>query len=100
MKSRIIAVTLSAFMMLGVIAGCSPTTPTGGTTSAGAAADKTLKLRITASLPSLDWEHTTNTRDMKVWHQMFEGLYGMDEANNGYYKELAKEVKLSDDQKV
>ncbi len=29
---------------------------------------------------------------------MFEGLYGMDEAKGGYYKELAKDVSLSDDQ--
>jgi peptide/nickel transport system substrate-binding protein len=35
---------------------------------------------------------------MKIWHQMFEGLYGMDEANGGYYKELAKDVKISNDQ--
>jgi peptide/nickel transport system substrate-binding protein len=61
-------------------------------------AEKTLVLRTERSVPSLDWEQTTNTSNMKVWHQMFEGLYGMDEANNGYYNELAKEVKISEDQ--
>lgn len=60
--------------------------------------ERTLKFRLPSSLASLDWEQTTNTRDMKVWHQMYEGLYGMDEANNGYYEELAKDVNLSEDQ--
>jgi len=64
------------------------------------AADKPVKFRLIASLASLDWEQTTNTRDMKVWHQMYEGLYGMDEAKNGYYQELAKKVDVSKDQKV
>jgi peptide/nickel transport system substrate-binding protein len=57
--------------------------------------DKPVKFRLVASLSSLDWEQTTSTRDMKVWHQMFEGLYGMDEAKNGYYLELAKKADLS-----
>ena len=55
-------------------------------------------IRTPRTLPSLDWEQTTTTDHMKLWHQMFEGLYGMDEAHGGYYNELAKEVKLSDDQ--
>lgn len=59
------------------------------------AQDKPVRFRLVASLSSLDWEQTTSTRDMKVWHQMFEGLYGMDEAKNGYYLELAKKVDLS-----
>ncbi len=66
----------------------------GGSISAWAQ-DKLVKFRMVASLTSLDWEQTTNTRDMKVWHQMFEGLYGMDEAKNGYYLELAKKADLS-----
>jgi len=59
------------------------------------AQDKPVKFRLVASLTSLDWTQTTNTRDMKVWHQMFEGLYGMDEAKNGYYNELGKKFDLS-----
>ena len=59
---------------------------------------RVLKMRTSITLPSLDWEQTTTTINMKVWHQMFEGLYGMDEAHGGYYNELAKEVKISDDQ--
>lgn len=74
----------------------------GGASStlAWSSSDKPIKLRLSASLTSLDWEHTTNTRDMKVWHQMYEGLYGMDEAKNGYYDELAKKVVLSKNQMV
>ena len=101
MRKRKIAIMLIVLMVFGVLTGCSSNTPKVETTgSEEAAKDRTLRLRLTASLASLDWEHTTNTRDMKVWHQMFEGLYGMDEANNGYYQELAKDVKLSEDKTV
>jgi peptide/nickel transport system substrate-binding protein len=61
------------------------------------AQEKPVKFRTVASISSLDWEQSTNTRDMKVWHQMFEGLYGMDEAKNGYYNELGKKFDLSKD---
>ena len=64
------------------------------------ASAKPVKFRLTSSLTSLDWQNTTNTRDMKVWHQMYEGLYGMDEARNGYYQELARKVDVSTDQKT
>lgn len=102
---RLIAIILTVLMVAVTISGCSSSTkaePEQGanTGSTNTAADKAIKLRLSASLPSLNWEQTTNTRDMKVWHQMYEGLYGMDEANNGYYKELAKEVVLSEDKKV
>lgn len=110
MKKRFIAILMAALMVVGTISGCASQAPTpdpakpvetGTKEPAGEQpADKPIRLRLPASLPSLDWEQTTNTRDMKVWHQMYEGLYGMDEANNGYYKELAKEVALSDDQLV
>ena len=63
-------------------------------------ADKPVRFRLVSSLTSLDWENTTNVRDMKVWHQMYEGLYGMDESKNGYCLELAKKVDVSKDQKV
>lgn len=69
------------------------------TFSGWAQADKPVRFRLTSSMTSLDWGQSTNTRDMKVWHQMFEGLYGMDEAKNGYYLELAKKVDISRDQK-
>jgi len=105
MKTRIIGIILSALMVVGIITGCSNNAApaasepakTDNSASSETVADKTIRLRLTASLASLDWEQTTNTRDMKVWHQMYEGLYGMDEANNGYYQELAKEVDVSED---
>lgn len=105
MKTRVISLILVVFMVVGIITGCSNNKAAGtnqesNSGSQGNAADKALRLRLNASLTSLDWEQTTNTRDMKVWHQMFEGLYGMDEANNGYYQELAKKVDISEDQKV
>ena len=104
MKTRIIGILLTALMVVGTIAGCSNKTTTDPnkvdkSSSKGTATD-TIKLRLAASLASLDWEQTTNTRDMKVWHQMYEGLYGMDEAKNGYYDELAKKVDISTDKKV
>lgn len=70
------------------------------TISGWAQADKPVKFRLTSSMTSLDWGQSTNTRDMKVWHQMFEGLYGMDESKNGYYLELAKKIDISKDQKT
>jgi peptide/nickel transport system substrate-binding protein len=89
-RSIVIASALALSTVLGAVAGWAQKP----------AADKPLRFRLTASLTSLDWENTTNTRDMKVWHQMYEGLYGMDEAKNGYYLELAKKIDVSKDQKV
>ena len=103
MKTRIIGILLTALMMVGTVSGCSKSTTTDkkvDKSTSEAAATDTIKLRLAASLTSLDWEQTTNTRDMKVWHQMYEGLYGMDEAKNGYYDELAKKVDISADKKV
>lgn len=96
MKKRLLSMALATTMMVSVLAGCSGNT--GEDTATGA--DKPLIMRLTSSVTSLDWDKSTNTHDMKVCHQIYEGLYGMDEANNGYYEELAKEVVLSDDQKV
>ena len=63
-----------------------------------ALARDTVTIPTPRALPSLDWEQSTATDNMKIWHQMFEGLYGMDEANGGYYSELASDVHISDDQ--
>ncbi|MDF2678702.1 MAG: Dipeptide-binding transporter, periplasmic substrate-binding component, partial [Bacillota bacterium] len=101
MKKRIISIVLAALMVVGTLSGCQSKpkqeTPAKSETPAS---EKTLRLRVSDSIPSLDWEQSTSTRAMKVWHQMYEGLYGIDEADNGYYKELAKDVQLSDDKKV
>ena len=65
---------------------------------AALARDASVTIPTPRALPSLDWEQTTATDNMKLWHQMFEGLYGMDEAHGGYYNELAKDVQISNDQ--
>lgn len=98
MKKRFLATILVILIAGLMLAGCS----SGPSSSAPAASsnDKVLKLRLPSSLSSLNPQHTTATRDMKVWTQIYEGLYGIDESKNGYYKELAKDVKLSDDKKV
>lgn len=98
MTKRTLALLLTIMLSLQLLAGCSG--GGGGAVndpSGESDGERTLRLRLEASLTSLDWEQTTHTRDMKVWHQMFEGLYGMDEANNGYYNELAKDVAISED---
>lgn len=116
MNKRILAIFIAVVMMFGTLTGCTGGNDTnggnpsngqgqGGSGSSGGSqtsdnSDRTLILRLQSSLTSLDWEGSTNTHDMKVWHQMFEGLYGMDESNNGYYQELAKEVELNEDETV
>lgn len=60
--------------------------------------EKVLHMRLSKSLASTDWATTTNTSDMQItWVQLFEGLYGMDEARGGYYNLLAKDIQVSDD---
>lgn len=97
MKKRTMLLLLLSIITSIALLGCSGGNDTQE--SEGAQEDKALKLRVSDSIPSLDWEQSTSTRAVKVWHQMYEGLYGMDEASNGYYKELAKDVSLSDDLK-
>jgi peptide/nickel transport system substrate-binding protein len=108
---KTLAIILACLMFVLMFAGCQPsdeqntnqptdtTTPTetaGGEQPSGE--EQTLYLRKTASLQSTDWEATTNTSDMQItWVQIFEGLYGMNEANGGYYNLLAKDIQVSAD---
>ncbi|MDR1508388.1 MAG: hypothetical protein LBS53_01975, partial [Synergistaceae bacterium] len=63
------------------------------------AADRTLTVRKTSALVSTDWDRITTTSDAQIiCINVFEGLYGINEARGGYYNELAKEVKISEDQ--
>lgn len=94
MKKKLLAVMMTVVMTLSLLTACGG--GQGGQTDEDG--NRTLRLRLTASLNSLDWETNMNPNDMKVWHQMFEGLYGLDESQNGYYNELAKEVVLNDDE--
>ena len=97
MKKRNLVIALMILVVCLVLAGCSsgPSSPA----PAASSGDKVLKLRLPSSLASLNPQHTTALRDMKVWTQIYEGLYGIDESKNGYYQELAKDVKLSGDKK-
>lgn len=116
---KTLAIILACLMLVMVFAGCqqpAATQPAGGEQQGGAAApadaapadaapaaadDRVLYLRKTASLQSTDWEATTNTGDMQLtWVQIFEGLYGMDEAEGGYYNLLAKDIQISEDGKT
>jgi len=100
-------------MLLGLLAGCSGgnnagnsgnaggNTSTGGDTTGGdtgSNADRALKIRKVNSLASTDYDVVTYTEDMSILSDnVFQGLYGMDEAGGGYRKLLAKDVSISDD---
>ena len=96
-KKRSLVFVLMILIACLALTGCSsgPSNPA----PAASGGDKVLKLRLPSSLASLNPQHTTALRDMKVWTQIYEGLYGIDESKNGYYMELAKDVKLSADKK-
>lgn len=111
------AIVLASSMLVS-LAGCSSsgsgstaTTAAAAETAAAADAgsasadagstdtsDRVLKIRKTQALISTNWEFIVNTEDMPViWDQVFEGLYGLDEAGGGYCHDLAKDVSISDD---
>lgn len=114
---KIMAIVLASSMLVS-LAGCSSsgsgstaTTAAAAETAAAADAgsasadagstdtsDRVLKIRKTQALISTNWEFIVNTEDMPViWDQVFEGLYGLDEAGGGYCHDLAKDVSISDD---
>ncbi|HWQ59216.1 MAG TPA: ABC transporter substrate-binding protein [Clostridia bacterium] len=109
---KTLAIILACLMFVLMFAGCkdnsgqntgnpdstAPTETSAGNTAEPSGEEQTLYLRKTASLQSTNWEATTNTFDMQItWVQVFEGLYGMNEANGGYYNLLAKDIQVSDD---
>ena len=98
MKKRDYVIVLMILMVGLLLSGCSSAPKSSAPAASGN--EKVLKLRLPSSLASLNPQHTTALRDMKVWTQIYEGLYGIDESKNGYYQELAKDVKLSADKKV
>jgi peptide/nickel transport system substrate-binding protein len=71
-----------------------------GSPAAYAADDATrvLTFRKNSALLTTSWDSSLFWDAQVLWHNVFEGLYGMNEARGGYYNELAKDVKLSDDQ--
>ncbi|MCI9588206.1 MAG: ABC transporter substrate-binding protein [Oscillospiraceae bacterium] len=103
MKKRITAFLLTAVMLLGALAGCGgPANNSGdGSGDGGNGGDNTsrsLKIRKVNSLASTDYDVVTYTEDMSILSDnVFQGLYGMDEAGGGYCKLLAKDVAISED---
>ena len=95
---KITALLLACLMMVSLLAGCG-----GGSTNTNdnanvAPEDRVLHMRTTSALLSTDWQASTLTDDMKIlWVHVFEGLYGMDEANGGYFNLLAKDIAVSED---
>ncbi len=104
MKKKCLTLLAAVLALAMLLAGCGSGN-TGGTqdgaSSTGATnadGERVLRIRKTASLISTDWELVTDTADLPIiWVQVFQGLYGINEAEGGYYKELAKEVDISDD---
>lgn len=103
MKKRITAFLLTAVMLLGALAGCGgPANNSGGGNgdggSGGDNTSRSLKIRKVNSLASTDYDVVTYTEDMSILSDnVFQGLYGMDEAGGGYCKLLAKDVAISED---
>ena len=89
---KIIALCLAVVMTLGLLAGCGKKTDDNTDPS-----EKTLVLRAETAFTTLDPANSNNTHDIKLYDQIYEGLYGMNEAEGGYYNELAKDVQVSDD---
>lgn len=90
-----IACVLIFLMVLGTFVGCNTTSDVNKVN----ADERVLKVRKRAAVMSTDWEKTTESEDMQIaWVQLFEGLYGINEAQGGYIKLLADDIKISDDQ--
>lgn len=92
-NKKLFSVLLIAVLSLTLLTGCG-----GDNNSQGATDDDTLYLRLVSPLQSTDWQQTTNLEGNKITYvQLFEGLYGIDEADGGYYNLLAKNVDISED---
>ena len=93
---KFLALLLSCLMLVSVLSACGEKKPVEGQET-----EKVLNMRLAKGLLATDWAATTNTSDMQItWVQVFEGLYGMDEANGGYYNLLADKIDVSDDGKT
>lgn len=93
---KFLALLLSCLMLVSVMTACGEKAPVDGDEGT----EKVLNMRLAKGLLATDWAATTNTSDMQItWVQVFEGLYGMDEANGGYYELLADDIQVSPDGK-
>ncbi|WP_130863469.1 ABC transporter substrate-binding protein [Bacilliculturomica massiliensis] len=93
---KLLALVLVLAMALTVFAGCGG--GDSGSGSGGTADDSTLRIRLRTALQSADWQQCAVFESSQIiWVQVFEGLYGMDEAHGGYYNLLAKNIDVSED---
>ena len=88
---KLLALCLTLAMVLGILSGC------GNSGGGNSATSDTLIMRAESAFTTLDPANSNNTHDIKLYDQIYEGLYGMNEADGGYYNELAKEVQVSED---
>ena len=88
MKKKL-ALLMSLLMVLGIVfSGCN----SPAETDAQNPEDRVLKVRKKNAMMSTDWEQTTESEDMQItFVQVFEGLYGINEAQGGYVNLLAKD---------
>lgn len=92
---KICSIILSAVLVFALFTGCGDKSGTAG------GDDDTLYLRLSSPLQSTDWQQVSNLDGNKITNtQLFEGLYGIDETEGGYYNLLAKNIEISEDEKV
>lgn len=98
-KGKKILAVLLIMTMLFTFASCgSGDSGEGDNGGTPVADDDVLKIRLSQALQSTDWQTTTNVEGMAItWVQLFEGLYGINEATGGYYNLLADTIDVSDD---
>ena len=88
---KIIALCLAVIMVVGLFAGC------GNKDGGDDDGVKTLIMRTETAFTTLDPAYSNNTHDIILYDQVYDGLYGMDEAHGGYYAELAEKVEANAD---
>ena len=88
---KIIALCLAVIMVVGLFAGC------GNKNGGDDDGVKTLIMRTETAFTTLDPAYSNNTHDIILYDQVYDGLYGMDEAHGGYYAELAEKVEANAD---
>ena len=95
---KAIALLLAVAMIATLVVGCGKDSNQPSDINADPS-EKVLTLRLSSPMPSTDWEKCQTAIHQSItWVATFEGLYGINEAEGGYYKLLAKDVEISDDQ--
>lgn len=92
MKRKLLSIAMIAILtMTAVMTGC------GNGENSENPEDRTLNIRTRGSFTTLDWNANTDTHCQQLYNQIYEGLYGMNEAKGEYYNLLAEDVTLSED---